>query len=316
MNSGPRLGLNAGGRPQPVTRERGCPPEADCGKQRSRGPTRGAALGIWDGDDRRRGRGGPAPAQARLQPRTGAPPTSPPPRGPDAQPRRLRDGVAGVAEGPAALGIQAPAGQWVVELQALGQGAGRGKGPGPALPQAPGRQVPSASRLLLQGGGWHQPWRTAWVPGPSGAVRSDGCRGRGLPGSAPGRETGAAQSAGHLAARALVSHTPRVARSSRAGSLPGAGEDAESLAALCSITGQPGHGASTLTSREHPLGQLAVGVPGNGTGSRLVSWWPFPSAERPVAWTEGRSGRRWSPGSLRTVLLAWETPGTVLRAWV
>lgn len=68
VNSGPRLGLNAGGRPQPITWERGCAPEADCGRWRCTGPTRGATVGClgWGRPQTQLGR--PCPARGLRLP--------------------------------------------------------------------------------------------------------------------------------------------------------------------------------------------------------------------------------------------------------
>ena len=143
--------------------------------------------------------------------------------------------------------------------------------------------------------------------------------GAGAPGSAPSGETGAAQSAGHLAVRALITHGTDLVPTGAAG--PGVHRTRVRTCCLSAVlrhrpcfpllrygAAWPGPKARTPTSRDGPLGQLAVEVLATLLELPCVVG-AFPVAEWPVAWTEGRSGRRWSPRSLHTVLLAWETPG-------
>lgn len=60
VNSGPRLGLNAGGRPQPITWERGVHPRQTVGDGAALDPREEQPWGVWDGDGRRLSWGGPA----------------------------------------------------------------------------------------------------------------------------------------------------------------------------------------------------------------------------------------------------------------
>lgn len=299
MNSGPRLGLDAGGRPQPITWEQGCAPEAGCGRWRCTGPTRGATVG-------RLGRGRPQTQLGRPCPARGL--------------RLPLHCAGGRALGRRGSGTEWPRGPLPRGARLLlGSGLknrrpwARARGVGRALGQPSRRhqagRCPLPPGSSCRAGAGTDPGRQHGRPGPL-VLRGLTAAREGAPGVGAWRGDGRGPICGpsRCEGSCYPRHRPRTSQSSGAGSLPGAGRT-WGLSLLCFAMGRPGREASVPTSSARPLGQLAVGVPGNATGNRLVSGWPFPSAERPVAWTEGRSGRRWSPGSLYTVLLAWETPG-------
>lgn len=193
-----------------------------------------------------------------------------------------------------------------------------GRAPGQPSRRRQAGRCPLPPGSSCRAGAGTDPGREHGRPGPL-VPRGLMAAGAGAPGSAPSGETGAAQSAGHLAVRALITHGTDLVPTGAAGlrvhrtrvrtcCLSAVLRHRPCFPLLRYGAAWPGPKARTPTSRDGPLGQLAVEV--LATLLELPCFvGAFPAAEWPVAWTEGRSGRRWSPGSLHTVLLAWETPG-------
>ena len=204
----------------------------------------------------------------------------------------------GWPRGPLPWGARFPLGSglWNCRPWARARGVGRALGQPSRRRQAGRCPLPLGSSC--RAGAGTDPGRQHGRPGslvPRGLMAA----GAGAPGSAPGGETGAAQSAGHLTVRALVTHGTDLVPTGAAG--PGVHRTRVRTCYLSAVlrhrpllrygAAWPGPKARTPTSRDGPLGQLAVEV--LATLLELPCFvGAFPAAEWPVAWTKGRSGCR------------------------
>lgn len=111
----------------------------------------------------------------------------------------------GWPRGPLPRGARLPLGSGLWNHRPWARARGVGRAPGqPSCRRQAGR-CPLPLGSSCRAGAGTDPGRWHGRPGPL-VPRGLMAAGAGAPGSAPGGETGAAQSAGHLAARALVTH--------------------------------------------------------------------------------------------------------------